>query len=471
MRKHGGLVLAAFLGALFAVVICGQLEGGKSEKFSDNSPNKKQSWRTVSMTDASTNNVEINPNMVESARLGQESVVHIRSITRITGGMPPGEETGSGVIISDDGLIVTNSHVVNGADRILVTLPSLYEMEAELVAEDPITDIALLRIPDAHTVAIDIGNSDKLQVGEWVLAVGNPLNLSSSVTAGIVSGVGRSVKRKSKIQNFECFIQTDAVLNKGSSGGALLNTKGELVGINTAIASETGKFEGYSFSIPSNVVIKVAEDLESYKVNQKAFLGAELRNLESPLDDKLKLESLKGAYVARLIGKSERGTGLYEEDIIRSINGVAVNSAEEVEGKLAQYRPGQTVEFGIMRDQETRRIELELKNAYNEVGIFLDVFTPVERFLGAEISNMTEKELKKNYLTNGIKVERLHQGLITKKTDIEPDFVITKINNREVRSVEGFYNTLKRMETGDYVTIVGFYLKNPEVKHYHFVMP
>lgn len=470
MRKHGGLVLAAFLGALFAVVICGQLEGGKSEKFSINSPNKNQIWRTVS-TEASSNAVEINPNMVEAARLGQESVVHIRSITRITGGMPPGEETGSGVIISDDGLIITNSHVVDGADRILVSLPSLYEMEAELVASDPSTDIALLRLPDANTVPIDIGNSDQLQVGEWVLAVGNPLNLSSSVTAGIVSGVGRSVKRKNKTQNFECFIQTDAVLNKGSSGGALLNTKGELVGINTAIASESGKFEGYSFSIPSNVVIKVAEDLESYKVNQKAFLGAELRNLESPMDDKLKLESLKGAYVARLIGKTERGEGLYEQDIIRSINGVAVNSSEEVEGKLAQYRPGQTVEFGIIRDRELRRIELELKNAYNEVGVFLDVFTPMERFLGAEISNMTQKELKKNYLTNGIKVERLHQGLISQKTTIEESFIISKINNREVRSVEGFYNSLKRMDVGDHVIISGYYPNNPEVKYYNFVMP
>ncbi len=472
MEKHASVFLAAFVGAFLAIGTVLFLLPQSSDALSQKSVSSNQLPLQPVSLEQSTRPTASLPDLQEAAQLGKESVVHIRSINRNVTGIPATEELGSGVIISDDGLLITNHHVIKDADKVIVTLPSLFEYEAEIIGFDSMTDLALLKIPHQHTIPFEIGNSNKINVGDWVLAIGNPLHLSSTVTAGIISGIGRSVNKTKDNNSFECFIQSDAALNKGSSGGALVDNRGKLIGINTAIASESGNFEGYSFSIPINVAMKVAEDLEGSGVVQRAFLGVQMRNLDYSLDyDALQLESLRGVYVSKLLTETPKGKGLYEEDIIRKINGVDVCTIDDISGLLMQFRPGQKIEVTVIRDQEVRKIESELKNIYNKTGIIKEVFDDMENQIGAKLSNLSPKELESNFLENGIQVTKLLQGLLRDQTNIEEGFIITKINNREVRTVESFFNRIRRSKSGDQIGISGFYADDPEPKNYQLVKP
>lgn len=270
---------------------------------------------------------------------------------------------GSGVIISPDGYIVTNNHVVEDAQKITVTLNDRREIDATIVGTDPKTDLALIKINMDHLPTLEFANSDEVRIGEWVLAVGNPFNLTSTVTAGIVSAKARNLDILGEYSSVESFIQTDAAVNQGNSGGALVNTSGKLIGINSAILSGTGYYTGYSFAIPANIVKKVVDDLIKYNSVQRAYVGIAVLTVDQAIADEMHLEEIKGVIIKQISadGAAERA-GLQINDIICSINGHPVNSYSELKEIIAVASPGDKVPFVILRNNKKMTITLELLN-------------------------------------------------------------------------------------------------------------
>ena len=359
---------------------------------------------------------------------------------------------GSGVIISTDGYIITNNHVIEGADELEVTLNDNRKFDAKLIGTDPATDIALIKIDAKDLPTIPFGDSEKLKVGEWVLAVGNPFNLTSTVTAGIVSAKGRGISLgsgdKSKI---ESFIQTDAAVNPGNSGGALVNTKGELVGINTAIYSETGSYAGYSFAVPISIAGKVASDLKQYGTVQRAVLGVQIIGVGDIMDqlsmpnvpDKYK-EELKGmkenikvsegAYVAEFADRSvAKEAGIEVGDVIISVNGVKVKSANALQEQIGKYRPGDKVTVKVNRKGTEKSFEVQLKNAQGST----KVITPDDgtEMLGGAFKALTDKEKREYGVSYGIEVTGLTNGKL-KDAGIKKGFIIMIVNNQPVKTPE-----------------------------------
>lgn len=287
------------------------------------------------------------------------------NITAMKGGYRA--STGSGVILSEDGYIITNNHVIEGASVFNVTLNNNRELKAELVGTDKTTDLALLKVRARNLDNIDFGDSDDVKVGEWVLAVGNPFNLASTVTAGIVSAKGRNINIIEGDYSIESFIQTDAVVNPGNSGGALVNTRGELVGINTAILSETGGYEGYSFAIPSNLVQKVIEDLKDYGQVQRAILGVRISDINDDLASDLDLPSVAGVLINGVnAGSSAADAELREGDVIVGVNGRKTNSTAELQEQVAQYRPGDMISIDYIRaGRRSKKGGIKLKGINN----------------------------------------------------------------------------------------------------------
>ena len=271
---------------------------------------------------------------------------------------------GSGVIISADGYIVTNNHVVENAQDITVTLNDKREFPATIVGTDPQTDLALIKIECDGLPTLTFGNSDQVRIGEWVLAVGNPFNLTSTVTAGIVSAKARNLDILGENTSIESFIQTDAAVNQGNSGGALVNASGELIGINSAIASHTGYYTGYSFAIPSNIARKVVGDLKEYGMVQRAVLAVTIQEVDNNVAQELNLSQVKGVCITSVAddGAAYRA-GLQQYDVITSINGAEVNSVSELREVMAQYSPGDRVEVAYLRDGSSHKTPLTLLNS------------------------------------------------------------------------------------------------------------
>jgi serine protease Do len=286
-----------------------------------------------------------------------------------------GASSGSGVIISEDGYIVTNNHVIEKANQIEITLNNNKKYTATIVGVDKDTDIALLKIDAENLPFANFANSDDVLVGEWVLAVGNPFNLSSTVTAGIVSAKGRSINILENYQGnsntaIESFIQTDAAVNPGNSGGALVNIHGELIGINTAIATPTGTYAGYAFAVPSNLVSKVVSDLREFGFVQRGFLGVSIRDVNSEIAERLKLPEPKGVLLQDVYaGGGAHKAGLKPNDVVIAINGEPINKAPELQQKVAKFRPGNVIELSYVRNGETKSAKVELKNIDNNVEI------------------------------------------------------------------------------------------------------
>jgi len=277
---------------------------------------------------------------------------------------------GSGVILSEDGYIVTNNHVVENASSIEITLNDKRAFKAEIVGVDPTTDIALLKIDANGLTPMLFGNSDELRIGEWVLAVGNPFNLTSTVTAGIVSAKARNINILTADLKIESFIQTDAAVNPGNSGGALVNTRGELVGINTAIASRTGSFAGYSFAIPASIVSKVVADLKEFGVVQRAILGVQLRDINSEFAKENKLPTLDGVYIVNVLEKgAAQLAGIKEGDIITAIGSVRIKSTAELQEQVGRYRPGNIVQVTVLRKDKEHKFDVELRNLSGDIGM------------------------------------------------------------------------------------------------------
>ncbi len=372
--------------------------------------------------------------------------------------------SGSGVIITSDGYIVTNNHVVEKAEEIEIVLNDKRTYQAEIVGTDPASDLALLKINDINLPYVISTNSDNVKVGEWVLAVGNPFNLNSTVTAGIVSAKGRNINIINDKYAIESFIQTDAAVNPGNSGGALVNVNGELIGINTAISTQTGTFEGYSFAVPSNLVKKVVDDLLEFGTVQRAFLGVTIRDVSAELAEEFELNNLKGVYVDDV---SEEGAakkaGIKKGDIILSVNEVKVSKSSELQEQISQYRPGDRVAVRISRDNKEKEIILELKNKKGDTSLIKKEEENIAKSLGAEFQDLDKTELEKLGIDHGVKVINIQSGKLM-RAGIREGFIITSINNQLTKSVKNILNILNSLDGGVYIE--GIYRKNG-VKHYY----
>jgi len=373
--------------------------------------------------------------------------------------MPMQEASGSGVIISNDGYIVTNNHVVDGSSDIEVTLNDKRTFKAKVIGTDPNTDIALIKIEAKDLPVIVFGNSDSLKVGEWVLAVGNPFNLTSTVTAGIVSAKARNINIINSQMKIESFIQTDAAVNPGNSGGALVNTHGELVGINTAIASQTGSYAGYAFAIPVSIVQKVVADLRKYGVAQRAVLGVEIKDITSDLAKEKNLKTLEGAFVGKVGDESAaKKAGVKAGDIINNVNGVYVKSVSELQEQIGRYRPGDKITITILRDNKEQKLNVELKNRQGNFGVVSAQNS--EDVLGGTYKEVNDKTKQQLGVDFGVEVKSLSKGKLADQ-GIKPGFIILKINNQPIRTapdVQEAYNAvINNGESEKVLLIAGLY--------------
>jgi serine protease Do len=365
--------------------------------------------------------------------------------------------TGSGVVISPDGFIVTNHHVIDKSSTIKVTLNNKKEYEARLIGSDPSTDLALLKIDARDLPFLVFGNSDSLQIGEWVLAVGNPFRLESTVTAGIVSAKGRNINILDAADYpIESFIQTDAVVNPGNSGGALVNSLGELVGINTAIITQTGKYEGYSFAVPSNLVQKVVYDLREYGRVQRGLLGVSIANVSSEQAKEFLLPSVNGVVLQRVSpGGAADLANLKRNDVLISVNEVATNSVPELQEIVGRYRPGDTLNVKYYRRGELQLTKVILKNPF--VTTLADI--------GFELRDFTPEELK-SLDKKGVLVVSIYKGSRIERTNMDPGFVITKVNDKTVETVEQVIKEIRGSRKR--VVLEGFYKRYPGEYYYAF---
>ena len=370
-----------------------------------------------------------------------------------------GQGAGSGVIVSQDGYIVTNNHVIDQASEIEVTLNNNKKFTAEVVGTDPSTDIAVLKINATDLPAIQIGNSDDVRIGEWVLAVGNPFNLTSTVTAGIVSAKSRNInilssKTDQSVFPIESFIQTDAAVNPGNSGGALVNTRGELIGINTAIASQTGSYAGYSFAVPVNLVAKVMNDLISFGIVQRGFLGVRIMDINQELMETEKLPNTKGVYVSDVIQKSAADkAGLKNGEVILKIGSKEVNSSAALLEEVGKARPGEKLLVTVRHKNGTESIkEVVLQNKEGETTL-VTASSNKTSVLGASFAELTAKEKKELGIDYGVKISSLSPGKL-KSHGLEEGMVITRINNEKVTDVKSTLEKLSKKSGGILLEIV-----------------
>jgi serine protease Do len=338
--------------------------------------------------------------------------------------------SGSGVIYSSDGYIITNNHVIQRAEKIEVVHNKTTYL-AKVIGTDPSSDLAVLKIEAENLPAIKIGHSSLVQIGEWVLAVGNPFNLTSTVTAGIVSAKGRNINIVNSRFPIESFIQTDAAINPGNSGGALVNTKGELIGINTAILSKTGSYTGYGFSVPVDIVKKVVADIIRYGVVQKAFIGLEVSEINSSIAKQLNLNNLDGAYVTYLQkdGAAEKA-GLSKNDIILKLNDKTINSRSDFDEYLAYKSPGDKIKVVYKRSNSVSECFVTLANEEGSTDIIKHELYQ-SKTLGADFSTIPKVEKDKMGLTNGVRIVNVRNGLIS-RLGLQEGFVITSINRSPV---------------------------------------
>lgn len=374
--------------------------------------------------------------------------------------MPQPEGTGSGVIISDDGYIVTNNHVIEGAEKVKITLNDNKNYEAKIIGRDPSTDLALLKIEEENLPYLQYANSDEIKVGEWVLAVGNPFNLNSTVTAGIVSAKGRDINilqsdPRSGISPVEAFIQTDAAVNPGNSGGALVNTNGELIGINAAIKSNTGSFAGYSFAIPANITKKVVSDLIEFGAVQRAFVGVSIQDINEELRKQKNIELLDGIYIAGVADKGgAKAAGMEVGDIVTKVNSKKVNNVPEFQEQLSNFRPGDKITVTVDRKGQEKELEVILRNQYGNTELMDKSAVEVSTLLGADFEPISEKLLKRLSLDNGVQVVDLKSGKLM-KAGVREGFIIVRVDGKYVQNKEELNRQLIGKQGG--VLIEGIY--------------
>lgn len=411
------------------------------------------------------------PSFTEIAQKSIHTVVHVNTEYEMSGYNDPLAEmfgrrrsdqkargAGSGVIIGSDGYIVTNNHVVEGADKIFITTNDNKTFEAEIIGTDPATDIALIKIDQTNLPYIEFGNSDQAQVGEWVLAVGNPFNLTSTVTAGIISAKSRNINLLRPDQNtfpIESFIQTDAAVNPGNSGGALVNTSGQLIGINTAIASRTGSYSGYSFAVPSSIVQKVTNDILEFGEVQRALIGVSIQNVDQKIADGLDLIDVSGVLVTGLTSRgAAKEAGILENDVIVGVNGDRIQNVPELQEEIGQYRPGDHVLLSVFRDGEQKEFEVVLRNKVGTTAVYNKAELDAEKLLEAEIVQLDRYELRKLGLYSGFQITEF-KGDKLQLLGIKEGFIITHVDRIAVTSKEQIAEMLINSEEG--ILISGMY--------------
>ena len=475
MKKYFGFFIAEMLGGVVAVVA---LNAGSGNSGMPTVENAVEQAPVMFASHVAPQQVNY-PDLTRAAENSVHAVVHIMTeyerknsmydyFFRDFFGYPNYEGgrayvgSGSGVIISPDGYIVTNNHVVQDADRIEVTLNDKRTYSAKVVGLDPSSDLAVIKIDEKNLPTVPFGNSDNVKVGEWVLAVGNPFNLTSTVTAGIVSAKARNIHilpDPAGGSALESFIQTDAAVNPGNSGGALVNGNGELVGVNAAIASGTGYYTGYSFAIPVSIVKKVTGDLIEYGEVQRAILGVSIRELDSQLADEMKLKDLNGVYVAGLSDRgSARAAGIKTGDVILAIDNELVNSTSELMEVVGQHNPGDNVDVKVNRKGKNHVYTVTLQSLNGRNSNFRDLArgdnTAAASTLGASLRDLSSAELSRYKVNSGIVVEKLSEGKL-KNAGIKEGFIITHIDNDAVKTVEDFNNMITNKDGG--VLIEGVY--------------
>ncbi len=433
-------LLSALIGAFVFYFII-------KDKLIVSSSDKKVNLVTTNYNTAafSTNGIENEVNFISAATKTVNAVVHVKNTSTASntgsifdflyGSAPQEYErvgTGSGVIVSPDGYIITNNHVIENANSIEITTNENKTYQAELIGTDAATDIAVLKINTSDNLEyIYFGNSDQTQIGEWVLAVGNPFNLNSTVTAGIISAKSRDLDETDNKN--QSFIQTDAAVNSGNSGGALVNVRGELIGINTAIGSYTGAYVGYSFAVPSNIARKVFEDIMEYGNVQKGLLGVTGQALNSALAERLNIENTTGFYVANVqedMGAKE--AGIEKGDIIVAIDDVTINKFADMSGYLSTKRPGNNVKITIIREDAEKEINVLLKKINYTY------------FWGMQLMDIKSKEYKKYNVKSGVKITQMNNERLIQRTEIREDYLIYSINNTPIKSIQDLENVSLR---------------------------
>jgi Do/DeqQ family serine protease len=365
----------------------------------------------------------------------------------------PQQGSGSGVIITDDGYIVTNNHVVENADKVTVTLNDNQTYDAKIIGTDPSTDLALLKINEQNLPFVVYGNSDNVKVGEWVLAVGNPFNLTSTVTAGIISAKARNIGILPDQYKIESFLQTDAAVNPGNSGGALVNTSGELVGINSAIASHTGSYTGYSFAVPVNLVKKVMDDLVEFGSVQRGFIGVSIQDIDKRLMDDKGLKQTQGVYVSGLTeGGAAHNAGIKEGDIILKVGDVGINSTPQLQEQIGRFRPGDKVNVTLLRSGKEQVVGVVLRNKDGDTKIVKH--DEALNLLGATFENTSSDEKSKLGLKGGVKISKLIAGKL-RSAGIREGFIITSVDKKPINSMDDLKQALKTKQGG--VLIEGVY--------------
>jgi serine protease Do len=462
MKKAIGTLLIAGLGGLAGASLYSHYS---DSSITAGNISEKQNVSFVNLPAASQSNMT---DFTKAAEMSVHAVVHVKTSYTSQGVSPFGgnpfdfwgrpqqrqqEGSGSGVIITQDGYIVTNNHVVDNAEKVEVTLNDNQTFTAKVIGTDPSTDLALLKIDEKNLPFIPYGNSDDVKVGEWVLAVGNPFNLTSTVTAGIISAKARNIGILPDQYKIESFLQTDAAVNPGNSGGALVNTRGDLVGINSAIASTTGSFSGYSFAVPVNLVRKVMDDLVEFGSVQRGFIGVSIRDIDSKLVEEKGLKPTQGVFVAGLTeGGAAAEAGLKEGDIIQKVGNVSVTSTPQLQEQIGRYRPGDKVAVAIVRDGKTENLMVTLRNKDGDTKI-VKVEEPLS-LLGGTFENASQEERSKLKIRGGVKISKLLAGKL-RSAGIQEGFIITSIDKKPITSKDDLENALKTKQGG--VLIEGVY--------------
>jgi Do/DeqQ family serine protease len=417
---------------------------------------------------APSSNVKVN-SFTHAAYRGTKAVVAIQALS--SGGYwrseMRGSSSGSGVIIDPDGYIATNNHVISEGTEIQVTLNNQREYRATVIGKDPTTDLALLKIDATNLPYLEFGNSDSVFLGEWVLAVGNPFRLQSTVTAGIVSAKGRNIQILPNA-GIESFIQTDAAVNPGNSGGALLNTDGDLIGINTAIITYSGQYEGFSFAIPGNLARKVLADLKKHGSVQRGWLGVTITPVDNSIAEQLGLKKVAGVYLESVIEGSAAATGgLKPGDVILSVNDIELNSTPEFMEQVGRRRPGDKLDIRYFRKVSEKRTEVILSDQRSVASSIISTPENVLAAIGIEVRELTQTEKNRMRVKGkGVYVEKVVKGSVMERTNMEPEYIITTVNKKPVDNINDLVAEINKVDGT--VVFEGFYERLPTPYLYKF---
>ncbi len=377
--------------------------------------------------------------------------------------------SGSGVIIDNKGHIVTNNHVIDNASELEVTLHNNETYKATVIGTDPTTDLALVQIKADNLKALSFVDSDKVEIGEWVLAVGNPYSLYSTVTAGIISAKARSININPEKFAVESFIQTDAAINPGNSGGALVDLDGKIVGINTAIASRTGSYTGYGFAVPSNIVTKVVSDLLKYGTVQRGMLGVTITTMNGNLAKEMKIDFVKGVWVENVNEDSAaEKAGIEAGDVIVKVDGITVATSPRLQEIIAQQRPGDKISVIVNRKGKELEFTVTLENVKGTTDITKKENVEMLNYLGADFETLDKETAKKLELDGGVRVVNLYPGLLRQNTQIRTGYIITHVDGKKVTNIKELVSALEKKTGG--VMLEGVYEDLPGKQYYAFGM-